>query len=191
MGEDSWTTDIEEILENIRLNSVNYSKTHRREYFILKNKLKYFRIPIIVLSGVNSVFSVGLQPYMNQGLISVINCLLALACGIIGSVELYLKINEQMENNFLLSKDYYILSIDIFKQLNLLRENRTIDGKTYLDEKFNEYSKLIETSEYTRKTILDNLQVLNRTENEKRKDNIEIQLIDKKDTSEITINEIE
>jgi len=185
MGENNWTTDIEDILENIRLNSVNYSKTHRREYFILKNKLKYFRIPIIVLSGVNSVFSVGLQPYMNQGLISVINCLLALTCGIIGSVELYLKINEQMENNFLLSKDYYILSIDIFKQLNLTRNNRTIDGKTYLDEKFNEYSKLIETSEYTRKTILDNLQVLDK--NMKVKENIE--LLDKNEISEITINE--
>jgi len=48
-----------------------------------------------------------------------------------------------MENNFALSKDYYILSIDIFKQLNLNRDNHSTDGKTYLDEKFNEYSKLI------------------------------------------------
>ncbi len=37
MREENWTTDIEDILENIRLNSVNYSKTHRREYFMLKN----------------------------------------------------------------------------------------------------------------------------------------------------------
>lgn len=161
---DSWTTDIETILENIRLNSVSYSKIHRKEYFFLKNQLKYFRIPIIVLSGLNSVFSVGLQPFLNQGLISVLNCVLALTCGLIGSVELYLKINEQMENNFTLSKDYYILSIDIFKQLNLLRDNRSTDGKTYLDEKFNEYSKLIETSEYTRKMVIDNLQILNQND---------------------------
>lgn len=117
---DSSTTDIETILENIRLNSVIYSKIHRKEYFFLKNQLKYFRIPIIVLSGLNSVFSVGLQPFLNQGLISVLNCVLALTCCLIGSVELYLKINEQMENNFTLTKDYYILSIDILKQLKLL-----------------------------------------------------------------------
>lgn len=37
----------------------------------LKGYLKYFRIPTKILSGMNSVFSVGLQPYVSQGIISI------------------------------------------------------------------------------------------------------------------------
>lgn len=45
------------------------------------------------------------------------------------------------------SKDFYILAIDIFKMLSLTAENRGVDGKTFLDEKYQVYCKLIETSD--------------------------------------------
>ena len=103
------------VLENIRVNSVLMSNQHKKRYLYLKYLLNYFRLPVIVVSGLNSVFSVGLQPYMKQDIISVMTCLLSLICGIIGSIELFLAIQTQMENELLTSKDYYLLSIDIFK----------------------------------------------------------------------------
>ena len=56
-----WTPDIEIVLENIRINSVLLSKEHSKRYFALKQTLQYFRLPVIIISGINSIVSVGLQ----------------------------------------------------------------------------------------------------------------------------------
>lgn len=141
-----WTDDIEKILENIRINSVLISNEHKRKFFILKENLKYYRLPVIVLSGVNSIISVGLQPYVNQSIISILTCLLALVCSIIGSIELYLSIQKSMESELISQRDYYILSVDIYKTLSLEKQHRTIPAKEYLDKCHNTYCKLIESS---------------------------------------------
>ena len=121
--------DIESLLEKIRLNCVVMNKHHKKRYIYLKGILRYFRIPIIILSGLNSVMSVGLQPYVEQGLISASTCIVSLLCGIIGSVELYLSIQQQMETELMTSKEYYLLGIDIYKVLSLTVENRNMDIK--------------------------------------------------------------
>ena len=138
--------DIENILENIRFNCVLMSEQHKRKFIYLKGILRYFRIPIIILSGLNSVIAVGLQPYIEQGLISVITCLVSLVCGIIGSIELYLSIQSQMENELVTSKEYYLLGIEIYKLLSLHIINRSVDIKAFMEEKFSQYQKLIEKS---------------------------------------------
>ena len=152
-----WTPDIETVAENIRLNSVAYSNTHKKRYLYLKHLLLYFRLPVIIISGFNSVISVGLQNYLEQASISAITCLLALFCGIIGSIELFLGIQQQMENELVCSKDFYLLAIDIFKMLSLQANNRNVDGKTYLDEKYQIYIKLVENSALLRRKINDSL----------------------------------
>ena len=153
----SWTPDIETILNSIRKNCVLMYNSHRKRYLYLKHRLNYFKIPIIILSAVNSVLSVGLQPYVHQNIISGTNCILALLCGIIGSIELYLAINKQMENENYVSIQYYLLSIDIYKTLTLAPENRQVDANTYLYKKYTTYVKLIENSYLNNKKIHDNL----------------------------------
>lgn len=155
-----WTQDIENVLESIRVNAVLLSKEHKRRYFALTENLKYYKIPVIIISSITSISSVGLQPYVAQGTISVITCLLALLCSIIGSIELYLTIQKSMENELLSSKDYYILSIDIFKTLSLSKEHRPIPAKEYLDKKYNEYVKLFESSNLLLKKLHDKLNPL-------------------------------
>ena len=155
-----WTQDIENVLEQIRINSVLLSKEHKKRYFYLTEILRYFRLPVIILSGINSIVSVGLQPYLQQGTISIMTCLLALVCSIIGSIELYLTIQKSMENELMSSKDYYILSIDIFKTLTLGKEHRPIPAKEYLDKKYNEYVKLYENSNLLARKMTDKLNPL-------------------------------
>ena len=155
-----WTPDIESVLEQIRINSVILSKQHKKRYFHLIETLKYFRLPVIMLSSINSIISVGLQPYINQGTISMMTCLLALICSVIGSVELYLTIQKSMDNELTSSKDYYILSIDIYKTLSLSKEHRPMPAKEYLDSKYNEYVKLYENSNLLEKKIIDKLNPL-------------------------------
>jgi hypothetical protein len=155
-----WSEDIEKVLDHIRMNSVILSKQHKKRYFYLKTILLYFRLPVIIISGINSIISVGLQPYVGQRTISMMTCLLALACSIIGSIELYLAIQKSMENELLSSKDYYILSIDIHKTLTLSSRHRPIPAKEYLEKKYNEYVKLIENCNLLSKKIIDSLNPL-------------------------------
>jgi hypothetical protein len=152
-----WSSDIETVLEQIRVNSVILSKEHKTKYLYLKGILRYFRVPVILISSIASVSSVGLQSYMDQQLISAITCLLSLTCGIIGSIELFLAIQTSMENELMASKDYYILSIEIFKILTLDRENRSIGGKTFLEASYSTYVKLIENSNIIDNKISDRL----------------------------------
>jgi hypothetical protein len=155
-----YTEEIDSVLDKIRINSVILSKSHKKRYFELKRILSYFRLPIIIISGINSLMSLGLQPYITQQTISVINAILALTCSIIGSIELYLQINKQMENELLASKSYYLLSVDIYKNLCLSYDRRHPDARAYLDEKYNEYKKLFESSNLLNCRITDSLTVL-------------------------------
>ena len=155
--ENDWSNDIECVLESIRQNCVFLTTEHKKRYFSLNQTLKYFRLPVIILSGINSIISVGLQPYLQQGLISVSTCLLALICSVVGSIELYLTIQKSMENELLASRDYYVLSIDIYKTLSLIREHRPIPAKEYLEEKYNEYVKLFENSNLLNNKLIDKL----------------------------------
>jgi len=141
-----WSPDLEGVLECIRQNAVIMSHEHRKNYIYLKGQLRYFKVPIIVLSAINSITAIGLQPYMEQSSISMLNCLLALTCGIIGSIELYLGISVQMESELLSSKSFYLLSIEIYKVLALSAEHRVVNGNEFLNEKYSEYIQLIEES---------------------------------------------
>ena len=158
--ENDWSDDIEKVLENIRINCVIYSKEYKKQFFYLKNCLQYFRLPIIILSGINSIISVGIQSYLKQSSISIITCLLSLSCSVIGSVELYLAVQKSMENCLIAQRDFYLLSVDIFKTLSLKKEHRPIPAKEYLDKQFNCYCKLIESSDTIKKIIKDKLQII-------------------------------
>jgi hypothetical protein len=162
-----WSDDIENVLGKIRENCILMSDYHKTRYYYFKGLLKYFRIPTIILSAANSVFSVGLQPYMEQETISLITCLIALFVGVINSIELFLAIQSTMEQELTTSKDFYILSIDIYKILLLHRNHRSIDGKTFLDDKYSIYCKLFEGSQLMNKEINDRLVPLlkNKTSN--------------------------
>jgi hypothetical protein len=156
-----WSHDIEHILDNIRLNSIIMSEEHKKRFLHLQSILRYFRLPVIIISGINSVVSVGLQPYLQQGLISATTCILSLACGIIGSIELYLAIQSQMENESMVSKEYYLLSTTIYKILKLEVENRKVDGMDFLEQSFTNYTELIGKSNVIAKKINDKLNPIN------------------------------
>jgi hypothetical protein len=58
-----------------------------------------------------------------------------------------------MENELIASKDFYLLSVDIFKILSLERNTRMVNGKVYLDETYQTYCKLIENSNIVNKEM--------------------------------------
>ena len=151
----SWDNagDTERILEKIRINSVQMSNSHKAKYFMFKKLIKWFKVPTIVLSSIGSVSSVGLTAYLDQQHISALTCGLALFVSVLNSIEMFLKINESMEQELEHSKLYYNLSINIQKTLLLDRENRSVDASVYLERTYSEYVKLMEQS-----NLLSNVQ---------------------------------
>jgi hypothetical protein len=158
-----WTVDIEKLLENIRFNCVILSKAHKERYFYLKSWLKYFKIPSIILSAINSVIAIGLNTYLEQTVVSLINCLISLVIGILNSIELYIGVEKELAIELSVSKDYYLLSVSIYKILNLDRDNRNIDGSAFLDQCLSTYSKLFESSCVLQRRLLDKLSLIEDT----------------------------
>lgn len=158
--DNGWSDDIEEVLESIRHNAAIMSEKHKKLYIYFKGQLKYYKIPVIIISGLNSVIAVGLQPYLEQGLISGSNCLLALLVGIIGSIELFLGIQLSMETELVASKNFYLLSANIYKTVSLDRHRRPNSGDKYLEEVYTEYTKLFENSALIRTKMKDKLSQL-------------------------------
>ena len=156
-----WSESIENVLDNIRTNCILLSKLHKQRYFELQSTLKYYRLPCIILNGANSIIAVGLQPYATQGAISLATSLIALTCGIIGSIELYFGIQKRLENDLISQRDYYLLSIDIFKTLSLDREIRPLPAKDFLEKSYNTYTKLIESSSALARVKKDDLLPIN------------------------------
>ena len=155
-----WTNDIEKVLEEIRMNAVQLSTSHKQNYFFYKSLYKYFKIPTIVLSSFGAVSSVGLQNYISQQHISGLVCLLGLTISIINSIELFLKLQETLETELNCSKEFYNLSIDIKKTLLLDAENREISGQAYLQKRYSDYVKLQEQSNLISNTFNDGLNIL-------------------------------
>jgi hypothetical protein len=145
-----WSEDIEKILENIRLNSIILSTYHKDRYYHYKGHLKYFKLPLIVLSSITSIASVGMTPYMKQGDISLLTCLLSLVSAILASIELYLGIQKNMEQELIASRNFLLLAYSIYKVLNLQVEHRVEKGRLFLDETYNEYIKLVENANLTK-----------------------------------------
>lgn len=141
-----WSEDIEQILENIRINSVLLSNHHKERYYHYKGHLKYFKLPLIILSSITSIASVGLGGYMKQNDISLLTCLLSLTSAILASIELYLGIQKNMEEELLASRKFLLLSYAIYKLRYTEKSNRIENPRIFLEETYNEYTKLVENS---------------------------------------------
>ena len=158
MTHKDWTDDVERVLELIRQNSVLLSGFHKKKYNEYKSYLKYFKLPLIVLSSITSIASMGLTNYMKQDDISLLTCLLSLGSALIASIELYLGIQKSMEMELNASKFYLLLSYDIFKTTSLERAHRLENGRQFLEDKYNTYVKLIENSKICKdKKYIDQL----------------------------------
>ncbi len=155
--DNNFTTDIEDLLEKIRLNSVTMADIHRTKYFQVRQRLQYYRLPTIIISTFNSIIAVSLQAYIGQNYTSIVNCLLSMVASIIVSIEMYYGLSRSVDEEISLSKEYYLLSVNIYKMLQLERKNRNVDGRAYLDETHSHYTKLYENSALLNTKIKDAL----------------------------------
>ena len=162
----TWSNDIEMILNKLRLKSLILSKFHKTAYSQYLNLLKYFRIPVILLSGVNSVFNVALNQLVPLETVSLLCCFLSLTVGLIGSIELFLQVQNQKELHLNNSTKYCILSNDISKILMLDIENRSTDGLVFLEDSQSQFNTLVGSSIVTDKIVNKKLLMIEANEDD-------------------------
>jgi len=147
----TWTRDIVDVLHKIRKNSYSLHKKHTKRYIEYKALSRYFDLPTIVLSVFSSSFS-SLNVIDEQNK-NVIVTGISMFIAVLTSIKLYLNLNNTINDENSLSKDYYILSIDIYKILNLNEENRNCDAEAFLSDCYSKYVKLTEQSTILYKNI--------------------------------------
>lgn len=141
-SEKIWTDNIEKVLDHLRLNCAQLSNYHRYRYVYYKRQVKWFKIPIIILSGINTFIAVGMVGTIGQFYVSIITSVVSLFCGIITGIEMFMKFQDKMVMELNTHRDYYKISIEIYKVISIDRKSREISGVTFLDAKFSDYEKI-------------------------------------------------
>jgi hypothetical protein len=93
--------------------------------------LTYFDIPIIITSSLAGSFSVGATPYLKQGTISLVSCSASMLITILSSIKLYLNINDNLQSESDMARKFYVLSLEIYKIINLPDEKRGINASDF------------------------------------------------------------
>lgn len=149
-----WNQEIKIILDKIRLNSIKLSSKHRETALSYQRVSRIFDLPTIGLSVISS--SLGSNKLIEANAKDSINLFISMIITILTSIKLYMNITSNLNQEIQLSRDYYVLSIDIYKNLNLPNDSRP-DPKTYLNECYSQYVKLIEQSTLNNKIKKDEL----------------------------------
>ena len=155
-----WNSEIISILDKIRINSYTLSEKHRKRSIQFSGQTKYFDVSIIVCSVFSSSFgSLGTVPIQKTQLITTA---ISMFIAIITSIKLYLNLASNITSEISLSKEFYILSVNIFKIMNLNPKDRHLDPLEFLNSSYNQYIKLIESSSLLRNGMkVDNLIKIN------------------------------
>lgn len=154
----NWSRDLELQLFHIKENAIQQSKIAKKQYLELVHIQQYFKIPVIVISSLNSIASVSLSSLMAQNAVSLITCFLSFIVATMGSIELYLGIARKIDVSYQSYQSFYLLSVRINSCLELERSHRNeLDGKKFLSDALSEYETLFSQNNITYDTYVDYL----------------------------------
>lgn len=140
----NWYPSEEDFLKKISYQSMIYYHYFNKKSDRYYSMLKKFSIPILIISSINSLMAVTLSSYMPQHIVSILNAILSAFTGILGSVQLFLKINEKLSACIISASSFQQLSLKITKELALDKDKRATDGVVFLNECFNEFNAIID-----------------------------------------------
>ena len=144
MDTNTWNIELVTLLDKIRLNAYVMSEKHRKRFIMFTSWSKYFDLPIIICSVFSSSFSsLGTIPLQESNLITTS---ISMFIAVLTSIKLYLNLSSNINDEIALSKDFYILSVSIFKIIKLNEQDRKVDPLDFLNSNYNQYIKLIEQS---------------------------------------------
>ena len=161
MDTNVWSEGSIVLLTKIKRNCITLHRYYRKEHLRFHEKIKWFKLPLIVLNSISATFAVGASGYnVPQHVVNAIICGIGITNGIISAVELQLGIERKAEDSLIAAKDFYILGCDILKVLTLDYTERGCESILFLNDIYSKYIELIKNNDIINKTIVDELLVI-------------------------------
>lgn len=142
--EQVWFDKEEEFLANIEKQCNTLYKHHINDYMYYHRLSSRFNIPILIVSSINALCAISLNDFLGQRYVSILNAVLSAGTGVLGSVQLFMKINEKMTNALRSSINIKRLALKISKELSIDRAQRITEGYPFMSECFSEFTTVME-----------------------------------------------
>ncbi len=159
-GREKWTDEEEEFLKKMERQCDVYYNHHTADFKYYHRLASKFNIPILIISSINALTAVAMNEFIPQKFVSIINAILSAGTGVLGSIQLYMKINEKMTNALRSSIAFKRLALKISKEITLAREDRVTEGQSFMTECFSELNTAIEQGNPVERTRLPNFMAL-------------------------------
>lgn len=144
MTEQKWFDSEEDFLRKIEKQANMYHKHYMKEYTYYNSLSARFNIPILIVSAMNALTAISLSSFVPQELVSILNAVLSAGTGVLGSIQLYMKLNEKTSNAIRASTLMKKLALKISKELTIARDIRVSEGMTFVQECFSEFNTVLE-----------------------------------------------
>ena len=155
--ESRWHPDEQEFLAKLEQQCNTYYDYHSKDHVYYMKLASKFNIPILMVSAINALTAVALNSFIAQEYVSVLNAVLSAGTGVLGSIQLYMKINEKMTNALRASILMKRLALKVSKELSIEPQNRVTDGQAFLSDCFSEFNTALEQGNPIEKTLENTL----------------------------------
>ena len=152
-----WHPDEQEFLAKLEQQCNTYYDYHSKDHVYYMKLASKFNIPILMVSAINALTAVALNSFIAQEYVSVLNAVLSAGTGVLGSIQLYMKINEKMTNALRASILMKRLALKVSKELSIEPQNRVTDGQAFLSDCFSEFNTALEQGNPIEKTLENTL----------------------------------
>ena len=155
LKEPRWHDAEEEYLRKLQHQCEELYKHNMKAHLYFDRLSNKFNIPILLISAINSLIAVSLNSFIEQKYVSVMNAILSASTGALGSIQLFLKVNEKMTKATRASMGFKRISLKISKELALDRKVRTTEGPTFVTDCFTDYNQVLEAGNPVEKRLED------------------------------------
>ena len=161
---EKWSDEEEEFLKKMERQCDVYYNHHTGDFKYYHRLASKFNIPILIISSINALTAVAMNEFVPQKYVSIINAVLSAGTGVLGSIQLYMKINEKMTNALRSSIAFKRLGLKISKEMTIARGDRVTEGQAFMGECFAELNTAIEQGNPVERTRLPNFMALPKVE---------------------------
>lgn len=156
--EETWFESEELFLQKMEKQCNHYHKHYAKEYTYYSRLSTKFNIPILIVSAINALTAVALNSFVDQKFVSIMNAVLSAGTGVLGSIQLYMKLSEKTANSLRSSTAMKRLALKITKELTIARELRVTEGLTFVQECFAEFNTSLESGNPIEKRLENHLE---------------------------------
>jgi hypothetical protein len=152
-----WHLDEQKFLEKLERQCNTYHEHHNKDHLYYQKLASKFNIPILIVSALNALCAIALNDFLGQRYVSILNAVLSAGTGVLGSIQLYMKISEKMTNSVRAATLMKRLALKISKELSIDMEHRVTDGQAFLTDCFAEFNTALEQGNPVEKGLYNHM----------------------------------